>query len=48
MADPVACGPLSGIAPGSHSACILICDITRPVPNSVILPPLIKELIQAG
>ncbi|MGA3113334.1 MAG: nickel-dependent lactate racemase [Syntrophobacteraceae bacterium] len=48
LADPVACGPLSEIAAGRHSACILICDITRPVPNSAILPPLIGELIKAG
>ena len=48
LAHPVACGALSEIASGRRSACILICDITRPVPNSVILPPLIKELIQSG
>ncbi len=48
LANPVACGPLSGLATGCRSACILICDITRPVPNSAILPPLIRELIQAG
>ncbi len=23
------------------SACILICDVTRPVPNKLILPPLL-------
>ena len=48
LADPVACGPLSEEAQGRRTACILICDITRPVPNGVILPPLIRELIQAG
>jgi len=48
FAHPVACGPLSDIASGRRNACILICDITRPVPNSVILPPLIKELMRAG
>ena len=35
-------------AKGCRSACILICDITRPVPNGHILPPLIKELLEAG
>ncbi|MCX5883390.1 MAG: nickel-dependent lactate racemase [Deltaproteobacteria bacterium] len=48
LASPVACGPLSREAAGRRTACILICDITRPVPNSVILAPLIQELIQAG
>jgi nickel-dependent lactate racemase len=48
LADPVACGPLAEEAAGRRTACILICDITRPVPNSVILTPLIRELIQAG
>jgi nickel-dependent lactate racemase len=48
LADPVACGPLPEEAAGHRTACILICDITRPVPNSVILTPLIRELLQAG
>lgn len=48
LANPVACAPLAQEAAGRRTACILICDITRPVPNAVILPPLIKELIQAG
>ena len=26
------------------ASCILICDFTRPVPNGVILPPLIRTL----
>jgi nickel-dependent lactate racemase len=28
--------------------CILVCDITRPVPHAVLLPPLIDELSAAG
>jgi len=35
-------------AQGKSSACILICDITRPVPNGLILPGLIETLIKAG
>jgi nickel-dependent lactate racemase len=35
-------------ATGRSSACILICDVTRPVPNGLILPAVIKELMQAG
>ena len=29
----------------SKSACIVICDITRPVPNKRILPILIKKFV---
>ena len=36
------------IAAGATSACILICDITRPVPNGLFLRPLIERLMAAG
>jgi lactate racemase len=48
LAEPVASGPVAEEAAGCRTACILICDITRPVPNSLILPPLVRELIKAG
>ncbi len=48
LAEPVGCGLLTEIAAGCRTACILICDITRPVPNSAVLVPLIQQLIQAG
>ena len=35
-------------AAGAGSACILICDITRPVPNGTLLPPVIQTLVHAG
>ncbi len=35
-------------AKGCSSACILICDVTRPVPNGLILRTVIGELLQAG
>lgn len=41
-------GSLEDVAKGKSSACILICDITRPVPNGLILPQLIDRLIHAG
>jgi nickel-dependent lactate racemase len=44
----VNCKPLREEAKNCRSCCILICDITRPVPNGLILAPLVKELIQAG
>lgn len=48
FAHPVNCKTLREEATGCRSCCILICDITRPVPNGLILPHLIKELIGAG
>ncbi len=46
--SPVNCKTLREEVKGCRSCCILICDITRPVPNGLILPELIKELIEAG
>ncbi len=48
FSNPVACKPLRDEAKGCRSACILICDITRPVPNGLVLPPIVRELIEAG
>lgn len=45
---PVAAPPLSRLARGKASACILICDITRPVPNRLFLRPMITTLVAAG
>jgi nickel-dependent lactate racemase len=39
---------LSELARGRQSACILICDITRPVPNALLLPPILETLETAG
>jgi len=48
LANPVGCKSLMEEARNCRSACILICDITRPVPNGIVLPVLVKELIRAG
>ena len=45
---PVASPPLDEIASGASTACIAICDITRPVPNRLFLRPMIERLIGAG
>ena len=39
---------LFDMAKQRKNACILICDITRPVPNQLILPPILKTLHAAG
>jgi nickel-dependent lactate racemase len=48
LRSPVAAAPLSELAKGRKSACILICDITRPVPNKLFLRPMIETMIAAG
>ena len=48
LAVPVNSPPLAELAGPGKKACILICDITRPVPNHLFLRPLIDELIQGG
>ncbi|MBV8536517.1 MAG: DUF2088 domain-containing protein, partial [Alphaproteobacteria bacterium] len=48
MAEPIAAPSLAELARGRTSACILICDITRPVPNQLFLRPMIETLLAAG
>ena len=46
--NPVGGGVLDDLAGPGKTACILICDITRPVPNGLFLPILIKRLMDQG
>jgi nickel-dependent lactate racemase len=48
LTTPIGTPPLRDLARGRRSACILICDITRPVPNRLFLAPLIHALLDAG
>jgi nickel-dependent lactate racemase len=48
LAEPVGVPALPALARGRRSACILICDITRPVPNGLFLGPLVRGLLDAG
>jgi lactate racemase len=48
LAQPTGAPPLAELARGKNSACILICDITRPVPNGLFLPILVEQLLAAG
>jgi nickel-dependent lactate racemase len=45
---PISAKPFGALAQGRQSACILICDITRPVPNKLFLRPMIEDLIKGG
>jgi nickel-dependent lactate racemase len=48
LANPIAAAPLAELAKGRNSACILICDITRPVPNKLFLRPMIEAMAASG
>ncbi|MCA9131767.1 MAG: nickel-dependent lactate racemase [Planctomycetales bacterium] len=48
LSHPVAAPSLASLAGSARSACIAICDITRPVPNHLFLRPLIETLLAAG
>ncbi|TKB08409.1 nickel-dependent lactate racemase [Desulforhopalus sp. IMCC35007] len=48
LLNPIGTAPLTEIARGRKNACIVISDITRPVPNKIILPPLLRTLEEAG
>jgi len=46
--DPIGSPPLAELARGSRSAAISVCDITRPAPNSLLLPAVLRRLEAAG
>ncbi|MBW1787068.1 MAG: nickel-dependent lactate racemase [Deltaproteobacteria bacterium] len=48
LAKPIGGPPLSELAAGRKNACVVISDFTRPVPNGIILPPLLETLEQSG
>jgi len=48
LVRPTGSAPLAELARGRSSACVAICDITRPVPNAVLLPPILQTLEQSG
>src|ERR1700678_4070075 len=45
---PIGCAPLTELAAGKETAAISVCDITRPAPNRVTLPPVLERLHAAG
>jgi nickel-dependent lactate racemase len=48
LQHPTGTPPLAELARGRRDACVVICDITRPVPNQLILKPLLATLEQSG
>jgi lactate racemase len=45
---PIGSLPLAALAAGKKTAAISVCDITRPAPNWLTLPPLLSRLHEAG
>jgi lactate racemase len=48
LEHPIGSPSLASIARNAKSACIVISDITRPVPNKILLPPLLDTLERVG
>ncbi len=48
LSHPIGSPSLFEVAKGKKDCCILVSDTTRPVPNNVILPPIIDMLERAG
>ena len=48
LEDPIGSLPLRDLACGKRSAAISVCDITRPAPNRIVLPPVLGHLEGAG
>ena len=48
IAAPIGCPPLAEMAQGKRSAAISICDITRPAPNKLVLPHVMRALEAGG
>ena len=48
LARPTGAAPLAELARGRRSACVVVSDVTRPVPNQVVLPPILDTLEASG
>ncbi|MGI6678294.1 MAG: nickel-dependent lactate racemase [Dehalobacterium sp.] len=48
LANPIGTEPLGKIVTKGDQIVIIISDITRPCPSSILLPPVLDELNQAG
>ncbi len=48
LEHPIGSPPLAALARRVSSACVVISDITRPVPNTLLLPPILETLEKSG
>lgn len=46
--NPIGAIALQDLARDRRDACVVICDVTRPVPNQLLLPPILQSLEAAG
>jgi nickel-dependent lactate racemase len=46
--DPIDSPPLAKLVRPGQKACIVVSDVTRPVPNATILPPILHTLESGG
>ncbi|MCB0913524.1 MAG: DUF2088 domain-containing protein, partial [Propionibacteriaceae bacterium] len=46
--NPADCPGLAELARGRRSACIVVCDITRPVPNHLFLRLMVERMTASG
>lgn len=48
LQHPAGTPSLHQLAQKARTACVVVSDITRPVPNRILLPPILKTLTRAG
>jgi len=48
LRNPIGSPPLGALAAKKRTVCIAVCDITRPVPNKQLLPPMLRVLEESG
>jgi lactate racemase len=48
LEHPIGSPPLFDLCHGKSSACVVLSDITRPVPNKLLLPPILETLGRSG
>lgn len=48
LREPIGSAPLAELAQGRRNAVIVVSDLTRPVPNALLLPPVLDCLRESG
>ena len=48
LVSPIGSSSLSELAQKAETVCIAVCDITRPVPNKKLIPPVLQILEKCG
>ncbi len=48
LMEPTGSPSLRELAARARTACVVVCDITRPVPNRILLPPILMTLESGG